>query len=638
MRSIVLFKLIIFFIITAMIVYSCKGRYAGDEVINFIDIMVIKNIVKSPFTIRMKGRFARMPGKAIRGNDGRNNPYFLKRRIILDRSYNLLSIYAPPQSLYKFEIKIPYKSIFQFGYGVVRIQNISNYYRIKFIVRIKDLTGKELLVKEYRINPDMHFNTEKIDLNLLSGKKVKIELETAGDSNVKAFWYNPVVYKPTPKKINIIFISVDTLRPDHLGCYGYNRQTSENIDKLAKDSVLFRNAYATSPWTLSSHMSMFTSLYVHNHRVYNQKQALDDSIITGTQLLRRNNYFTVAFTDGGFLNGLFGFANGFNLYQQSSASLKIATSAFSLYKKASKWLEENLDKSFFLFLHTYQPHDPYFTPAPYNFKFLDHADSLKRVNLSSYLGGPKYIYKPLSDEERKNIVALYDAEIYYTDQMLIEPLIKFLKKNNLYDKTMIIFTSDHGEQFYEHSGWVHGYNLYEETIKVPLIIKFPYNVYKGKIINTAVSIVDIMPTILSVANSMKRNMKMDGINLLSVIKGKNIERIIISDVAPNIAAYHNPKRAALIKNSVKIIYNDKFAETNYAFFKYRPPANNKIELFNLIKDPYEKNNVATTHAELASNMLKKLLQFHTFDYIKESLELRINNELKEQLRALGYVK
>lgn len=638
MRGVVLFKLIIFSIIAGMIVYSCRDKYADNDTINFIDIMKDKNIVKSPFVMGMKAEFAKMPGKAISKNEARNNPYFLKRRLILAHSYNLLSIYSPPPSLYEFEMKIPFQSILEFGYGATRVRNISNYYRIKFIVRIKNLKGKELIVKEYRINPDMHFNTEKIDLSSLSGKKVKIELETVGNTNVKAFWYNPFVYKPAPKKINIILISVDTLRSDHLGCYGYYKRTSENIDKLAKDSVLFRNAYATSPWTLPSHMSMFTSLYVHNHRVYNQKQALDDSIITGTQLLRRNNYFTVAFTDGGFLSGLFGFANGFDLYHQASASLRLETSASSLYKKASKWLEENLDKSFFLFLHTYQPHDPYSTPSPYNLKFLDTNDSLKRVNLSYYLGGAEYIYKPLSDEEVKNIIALYDAEIYYTDQMLIQPLIKLLKKHNLYDKTMIIFTSDHGEQFYEHSGWVHGYNLYEETIKVPLIIKFPFNVYKGKVVNDAVSIVDIMPTILRVANSMKKDIRMDGINLLDVIFGKNIERIIISDVAPNIAAYRNPKRASLIKNSIKIIYNDKFTGTNYAFFKYPPAVNNEIELFDLIKDPYERNNITAAHSVLASAMLKKLLQFHTFDYTEESLDLKINNDLKEQLKALGYVK
>jgi arylsulfatase A-like enzyme len=158
---------------------------------------------------------------------------------------------------------------------------------------------------------------------------------------------------------------------------------------------------------------------------------------------------------------------------------------------------------------------------------------------------------------------------------------------------MIIITSDHGEQFYEHSGWNHGYNLYQEVLKVPLIIKFPFGVYAATKVSTAVSLVDIMPTIISVTNSMKKNLKLDGINLIDVIKKKKINRMIISDVSADIMFYHNPKRVCLINDSMKLIYNDKISNDDYAFFKYPPPVPPEIELYDLINDSYEKNNLVS---------------------------------------------
>jgi len=629
--------IILIAILYALFYLNC-GQDKGSKIIRLIDMMRKRDIIKSAVIDNSTNGLNELPGKALKKNEANNNPFGIKRRLVIGEN-QIISIYAPPKSAYEFRLVLPKNSVFEFGYGVLNGDETNSNSGVKFVVKIKDLVkGKRYFSKAYTYDPNESLRMEKIDLSNLAGKKIKIKLETMGNGEAQAFWFNPIVYQRSKNNINIILISIDTLRADHLSCYGYKRITSEGIDNFAKDSVVFLNTYAPAPWTLPSHMSMFTSLYVHNHRVYDQKQVLDDSVITMAQLLHRRGYYCAAFTDGGLISGVFGFNRGFDLYQQSKSSQASMMSANKLYMNASHWIEQNKDKPFFLFLHTYQPHDPYFTPPPYNLKFIDEKAKLRNVNLKAYLGGAEFIHKPLSEAEKQNIIALYDAEIYYTDKILVSALITKLKKLNLYDRTMIIITSDHGEQFYEHSGWNHGYNLYQEVLKVPLIIKFPFGVYAGTKVSTAVSLVDIMPTIISVTNSMKKNLKLDGINLIDVIKKKKINRMIISDVSADIMFYHNPKRVCLINDSMKLIYNDKISNDDYAFFKYPPPVAPEIELYDLINDSYEKNNLVSVKKDIASSMLRNLLSFHSFDYLQKSLNIPTSEELNEQLRSLGYVK
>ena len=281
--------------------------------------------------------------------------------------------------------------------------------------------------------------------------------------------------------INVILISLDTLRADHLKCYGYKRNTSPNIDKLAKDSVVFFNTFSHAPYTLSSHMSMMTSLLPMNHKVLYIDRSLNPSIKTLADLLRNNDYITVAFTGGGQVSARYGFSKGFDFYYEEYMGGVHINSAERLFKHASKWIRKNKNLKFFLFLHTFQIHNPYHSPPPFGQIFLKKEYPWKYISLQEILGqGYPRLFRELKRIEKENVIALYDGEIRYTDECFIKPFIKELKKLNLYDRTMIILTSDHGEEFRDHYSWGHGHNLYNEVIKVPLIIKFPYSKYSGK--------------------------------------------------------------------------------------------------------------------------------------------------------------
>ncbi|MGH7792955.1 MAG: sulfatase-like hydrolase/transferase, partial [Thermodesulfobacteriota bacterium] len=261
---------------------------------------------------------------------------------------------------------------------------------------------------------------------------------------------------PKNKDINVVFISIDTLRADHLGCYGYHRNTSPNIDRLAREGVIFSNAFSVSSWTLPAHISMFTSMYSTSHGVITGEDYLDDSRITLAEVLKREGYATAAFISGAYLRDpRYGFEQGFDLYDASiineAASLKDVIKASqvitspSLNKAAKSWLEKNYQKKFFLFLHYIDVHSDYIPPPPYDTMFdPDYRGPVDGLNIFKLK-----LKAEMDPRDLFHIIALYDGEIAFTDHH-IGDLMLSLKELGVYDNTMIILTSDHGEEFFEH--------------------------------------------------------------------------------------------------------------------------------------------------------------------------------------------
>ena len=176
---------------------------------------------------------------------------------------------------------------------------------------------------------------------------------------------------------NIILISIDTLRADHLGCYGYSRDTSPNIDALAREGVLFRRCYAQSSWTLPSHITMLSSLYPSVHRVTGNQDKLNPSVTLVSELLKKEGYATAAFVNGGYLRPEYGYAQGFDLYDSIEAS---EGKLHHILSRVKAWLEAPPDRPFFLFVHCYDVHEPYDPAPPFKFKFVE-----KRPEIDTFL-------------------------------------------------------------------------------------------------------------------------------------------------------------------------------------------------------------------------------------------------------------
>lgn len=347
-------------------------------------------------------------------------------------------------------------------------------------------------------------------------------------------------HRPTT---GVILISLDTLRADHLGCYGGPRPTSPFVDGLAERGVLFDNCVVQVPGTLPSHMTMLTGLLPAQHAVLPPDGVLSDDIPLLQEMLAGAGVRTAGFTEGGYVSGRFGFSRGFERF--SDDARKSNTDIEDVFVRGIDFLRSlDDDDRFFLFLHTYAIHDPYYPPPPYTDRYLPDADDRELAGFEPYpmdglqppsptlrrnqrdrhraalrfvrsvlpVGaamptGPNLVdvnrgrQPPPSDEVLATYTALYDATINYVDDVL-RSLFYRLGELGLADRTVVIITSDHGEEFLEHGRLTHE-QVYDECLRVPLVVVGPA-VATGRRIPELVMTVDLTPTILDLLDVAPR--------------------------------------------------------------------------------------------------------------------------------------
>ncbi len=586
------------------------------------------------------------------------NPFHIKKKLKIGE-YSINTLFAPPLSKFMFKLKVPKNSPkLDFGYGIFPALSEKRKGEVNFKIIVEDDKENSKVLFSRNIDSseknDREIVHDRIDLTSYSKKKIKLFFVTEDifskdkkkevhPNNNYSFWYNPVIYSSPeePKEMNVILISLDTLRADRLGCYGYYKDTSPSIDKFASEAVLFLNTFSQAPWTLPSHMSMLTSLNLINHQVYEHTDKLNDDVPTLADVLRWNDYFTTAFTGGVLVSSEYGFAKGFDMYYEDFPN----DTPENLCQIAKDWMNRNKEKKFFLFLHTYQPHDPYSNENAYGKTFIDEESKWQKIDLLKLLrevqSAKPLKYRPMPEDEKENIIALYDGEIRYTDECLIKPLIDELKSLDLYERTMIIITSDHGEEFYEHEKWVHGEHLYNELIHVPLIIKFPYSKHKGKRIENNTSSIDIVPTILEELNIDYSRLEFDGKSLIKMIKGKeNDDRISFAAETRYYESSWCFPKISVLYGRYKLILTGKEAlerADESAILKNR----RKLEIYDVRKDPFERNNLLNREEVTARDLIQVLYKNYYKKGEKKELrttQITIDKELKERLKALGYIR
>jgi arylsulfatase A-like enzyme len=589
------------------------------------------------------------------------NPWhILKKLKVRGTSWN--AILAPPMTVLRFKTRVPDRGVLRFGYGLTGDADASEGDGVGFEVSVSTSGTKRTAfaasLDPHRQPSDRAIFFRDIDLTAESGKTVEllfvthaarsrsgVEEQNADRRNDVAFWLNPILFSEAeekgPEKKNIILISMDAARPDHLGCYGYGRDTSPALDQLAKESVLFRNAISQAPYTLASHMTMLTGVFPTTHHVLHMTDALGPSILTLAERLQAQGWLTAAFTGGGLMDARYGYARGFDEYHDRIIPQDVPDVAGPLWRTVSEWIERNKDLNFFMFLHTYQVHSPYRAPAPLGTMFLDTDAVWTRHSLEQFIGaGYIHKYAPLTEPQRRNVIALYDGGIRYLDENLTRPLLDELKRLGLYEKTLLIVTSDHGEEFFDHLTWGHSNTLYNELLKVALIMKFPGEKFRGVRPESKVRLVDIAPTVLDEMGIKVSRPALDGESLVPVVENKETkDRFCLSYLPDNIFADPMPSKISLIQGRYKIILNDKFPARAYIYFSPPPPDVAPVELFDLEQDPLEKHNLASEKGEIARRMLNQL-QPYIQSAKRQELGQRtfMDKELEERLRALGYVK
>ena len=338
---------------------------------------------------------------------------------------------------------------------------------------------------------------------------------------------------PAPSELedrpNILLIGVDTLRADHLGCYGSSAGLTPAIDALARDSVLYEQAISQASWTRASFASIFSSMFPSSHQAFRKSDVLSDEVTTLAEVLSDAGYTTAARINNTNLTARFGFQQGFEdfrflapyypfeatettyflvlydlmrryVFEGMLADDREVTTYYhdgrDITDEAIGYLGEHRSDRFFLFVHYMDPHDPYFS-HPYTGRAVARIDG-------------EYPDPSMAEEIR----ALYGEEVRYLDYQLAR-LFNYLQQENMFNETLIVLVSDHGEEFYEHEGWWHGTTLYEEQIHVPLIVKYPLGfqyrsrehefkpivVRNGSRVADQVRSVDIAPTLATLAGA-----------------------------------------------------------------------------------------------------------------------------------------
>jgi len=403
---------------------------------------------------------------------------------------------------------------------------------------------------------------------------------------------------------NVLMIVVDTLRADHLSLQGYDRNTDPNMTRIAREGVMFENAYATSSWTLTAHASLFTGRWPYEHKA-DGGRSLDDTYPTIAEALSSRGYRTGAF-NGNFetVTKHWGFARGFSHFEDYYRTIpqlavssvygrfmeyyvfhKVFNMEYSIDRRwapginqsALNWIDQNNEKPFFVFINYFDVHAPYISQDRGMFSDMANPGGLVNTDWTT-----ANIYNPKTPEQIQGEIDAYDGGIYYTDQQ-IQNLLNELDKHDVLDNTIVIITSDHGELFGEHGLWEHHNSLYKPVIHVPLIIWEPGTVPQGVRIPTVVSNVSLPVTILNMLGYQDQT-EFPGPSLVSLWTDPNSAAQWPDPIAEMAeSSWVNPNHLSINGDMVSVISND---------WQYIEHEINGVELYDMNNDPDQLSNLA----------------------------------------------
>lgn len=421
----------------------------------------------------------------------------------------------------------------------------------------------------------------------------------------------------THEKQNVILILVDTLRADHLSCYGYERKTTPNIDEFAKDSIVFKNAFSTSPWTTASIGSMLTSQYPRSLGITSEPVVLNDKFVTLAELFKEEDYMTMGIVSCTYVSSSLGFNQGFDGYDEAEAIDREHISSPTVTKKVISFLEQHKDDQFFLFVHYFDPHIEYFVHDKYNY-YPEYKGPVKSgLLVAKFL----QMVPDMTADDIRFVIAAYDSEISFTDEHIGKVFNK-LKELGLYDNALIIFTGDHGEEFLEREdrGWNHE-RVFNTVIHVPWIIKLPGNKRK-EIIDENVSMINLMPTIAYLANL---NIPNDYLYEGKVVDIDNKESWEHEDIFSETKRFNDMQ--SIIKNGKKLIKDIK---------------SKKDMLFDLVDDFAEKIDISQEYKGLSIELNSLLVRWDAHIKMRnKEFKAEKPNFTQEQinnLKSLGYIQ
>jgi arylsulfatase A-like enzyme/predicted Zn-dependent protease len=413
---------------------------------------------------------------------------------------------------------------------------------------------------------------------------------------LRRWWAERGVERP-----NVVLITLDTTRADHVGCYGDPQARTPAIDALARRGVLFGQAATVAPLTLPAHSSIMTGFYPTYHGVrLNGSTALSQEQTTLAEALSREGYQTGAFIGAFVLDGRWGLNQGFGVYDDQFDMKRfkhldlaaVQRPGNQVMDSALRWLEGRRDRPFFAWIHLYDPHSPYEPPEPL-----------------------------LSEFGSRGPAALYDGEIAFADQQVAR-LVAWLQKVELDQKTIVVVLGDHGEGLGSHGEGTHGYFLYDYALHVPFVVATPFDALRGHRVDSQVSLVDVFPTVLALA----------GIDSTARVHGRSLLPEMLQKKAPGQGYAYSESMTPNLQYGWSALHS--LRSPRYKLIQAPRP-----ELFDLAADPREETNVFDQHRDVARAMGRDLdrLMAESGRDAPAPEAANLDKETVERLAALGYV-
>jgi arylsulfatase A-like enzyme len=420
---------------------------------------------------------------------------------------------------------------------------------------------------------------------------------------------------------NVILISIDTLRADHLGSYGYSRETSPFLDSLARRGVIFEEATAPAAWTVPSHASMLTGLYPRSHGLRFPRDKLPPEVATLPSMLSEQGYATGAVVNVPLLSQGRGFERGFDHFAYFRPAAGPEGRARSVSEEGVSWARKQGEQPFLLFLHYYDVHSN-FQPLPRYRRMFEQPYAGIADGTTAQLKAYRKGKVKLADADARHLLDLYDAGIRQLDDELAE-LFADLEEEELLENTLVFITSDHGEEFFDHGDFLHGRTLYQELVHVPLLVLGP-GLPEGLRVREPVSLVDLVPTILALLGLPEPD-AIEGEDLSAQCRGSggaSPDRALFYEADAWFHNIHEDFRRAIRKGRYKLHFNHRERSS---------------ELYDLPRDPGEHENLVSEKPGVAAELRAELNAFMTESREPQRLPPP-SDEALEQLRQLGYAE
>jgi arylsulfatase A-like enzyme len=416
--------------------------------------------------------------------------------------------------------------------------------------------------------------------------------------------------EPDAPRPDVVLIVIDTLRADHLGSYGYARDTTPHIDALAADATRYTRAFSHAPWTTPAVAALMTSRIPSTLGITNVQSRLPDEAVLLPELLRDAGYRTAAFVSHSFVSAKWGFAQGFETFDESNVKGHLATTSPDVSDLGIAWLREHLgEKPVFLLLHYFDPHFGYLEQEGFAFGGRDPSYA-GRVRSGSVPGLLTQTDPQLTSEDVDELIRLYDSEIALTDQM-VGRVLDALRAAGRYESSIIVLTGDHGEEFLDHGALDHTKTLYNELVHVPLLMKLPGQ--PAATVETPVAHIDVLPTLIDWLD----------LDRPAAAQGRSLLTAEADEPQPLLLETQRLRRLrGVVHGDEKLIID---LDTGRA------------QLFDLREDPDEQRDLARARPERVRALRTIVETWVDEDPTTRSDPLDLTDEERERLKALGYL-